>query len=74
MKKLITLIKILIFIIAFYLIFIAPSRAETGKYFIMLSTGYCPCSLCCHPFDTGLTYTGDIAGRGCVAIDPEEGY
>lgn len=72
MKKLIILIKIIIFIIMFYLIFIAPSEAETeGKYFIMISTGYCPCKICCHPFDTGLTYTCDIAGRGCVAIDPE---
>lgn len=73
MKKLTILIKIIIFIIAFYIIFIVPrTEAEIeSKHFIMLSTGYCPCSLCCSPFDTGLTYTGDIAGRGCVAIDIE---
>lgn len=73
MKKLITLIKIIIFIIAFYLIFIAPrTEAEMeSKHFIMLSTGYCPCELCCHNWADGLTYTGDKAGRGCVAIDPE---
>lgn len=39
----------------------------------MVSTGYCPCKLCCEPWDNGLTYTGDKAGRGCIAIDPEAG-
>ncbi len=67
MKKLIILIELIMII----LLLIANPNAEEGKYFIMLSTGYCPCYLCCYPFDTGLTYTGDTAGRGCVAIDPE---
>lgn len=42
MKKLIILIKIIIFIIAFYIIFIAPeAEAEKeGKYFIMTVTAY----------------------------------
>jgi len=37
----------------------------------MVATGYCPCEICCHPHADGLTYTGDEAGRGSVAIDPK---
>lgn len=73
MKKLIILIKIVIFIIVFYIIFIAPrTEAEIeAKHFIMLSTGYCPCKICCGKWANGETYTGDKAGRGCIAIDPK---
>jgi len=75
MKKLVILIKIIIFITLFYLIFIAPEvGAEVqGKYFIMVATGYCPCEICCEKWADGLTYTGDKAGRGCIAIDPKAG-
>ena len=41
------------------------------KYFILKTTGYCPCEKCCNEWSNGLTYTGDKAGRGCVAIDPQ---
>ena len=44
-----------------------------GKYFILKVTGYCPCKICCGEWANGLTYTGDKAGRGCVAIDPDAG-
>jgi len=73
MKRLITPIKIIIFITCFYLIFIAPEveAVEEPKFFLMVATGYCPCEICCHPHADGLTYTGDKAGRGSVAIDPE---
>ena len=68
MQKLTTLTLIaMLVIISCAVIFGQPKQ----EYFIMVATGYCPCELCCHPWDNGLTYTGDIAGRGCVAIDPE---
>lgn len=75
MKKLITLIKIIIFIIAFYVIFIAPEvKAEIeGKYFIMLSTAYTPGVESCGIWADGFTYTGDVAGKGCIAIDSKAG-
>ena len=41
------------------------------KYFILKTTGYCPCEKCCGKWADGLTYTGDKAGRGCIAIDPQ---
>lgn len=75
MKKLITLIKIIIFIIAFYIIFIAPEvKAEKeGKYFLMTATGYYPGPECTYPYNDGFTATGAKAGRGCIAIDPKAG-
>ena len=75
MKKLITLIKIIIFIIAFYIIFIAPEvKAEIeGEYFLMTATGYYPGPECTYPFTDGFTAIGDIAGRGSIAIDDKSG-
>lgn len=75
MKKLIILIKIVIFIIAFYLIFIAPEvkAGIEGKYFIMLSTAYTPGIESCGIWADGFTYIGDVAGKGCIAIDPKAG-
>ena len=66
MKKIIILIQITTIII---LLSLSP-RAEQ-KYFLMVATGYCPCEICCSPYADGLTYTGDKAGRGCIAIDPK---
>lgn len=66
MKKIIILIQIVTLII---LLSISPQAEE--KYFLMVATGYCPCKLCCGEWANGLTYTGDKAGRGSVAIDPE---
>jgi 3D (Asp-Asp-Asp) domain-containing protein len=55
------------------IIIISFSNAKQ-KYFIMLSTGYCPCELCCEKYSlNGLTFTGDKAGKGCIAIDKEAG-
>lgn len=69
MKKLIILIELIIIILL--LIASSPKAEIESKHFIMLSTGYCPCKLCCGKWANGETYTGDIAGHGCVAIDPE---
>ena len=69
MKRLITLIKIIIFIIMFYLIFIAPSRAE-GKYFIMNITFYSLHSDCiADKWNDGLTATMTPIREGVVAIN-----
>lgn len=53
------------------IILLSLSPQAEQKYFLMVATGYCPCRLCCKPWADGLTYTGDVAGRGCIAIDPE---
>ena len=66
MKKIIITIQIITIILLLF----SPMKAEQ-KYFLMTATGYCPCELCCSPWNNGLTYTGAKAGRGCVAIDPK---
>jgi len=48
-------------------------EAVENKYFLMTATGYYPGPECTHPFTDGLTAIGDIAGRGCIAIDDENG-
>ena len=68
MKKLIILIEVIIIIIL-----LAASRPEAEtkdqKYYILKTTGYCPCEICCDRWADGKTYTGDKAGRGSMAID-----
>jgi 3D (Asp-Asp-Asp) domain-containing protein len=39
----------------------------------LTATAYCPCEICCGKWANGLTYTGAIAGKGCIAIDPKKG-
>ena len=51
----------------------AKKEAQPRKYFILKTTGYCPCEKCCGEWADGLTYTGDKAGRGSIAIDPKAG-
>jgi len=43
------------------------------QYFDLTATGYYPGPKSCAPFDDGFTATGDVAGRGCIAIDPDNG-
>jgi 3D (Asp-Asp-Asp) domain-containing protein len=70
MKKLTVVILIgMLLLITYTVTFCKPE----GKYFILKVTGYCPCEICCGEWANGLTYTGDKAGRGCVAIDPKNG-
>jgi len=71
MKKLIILIELTIIILL--LIATNPEAETEEKYFILKVTGYCPCKICCGEWADGLTYTGDKAGYGCVAIDPNAG-
>lgn len=70
MKKIIILVKILTIL----LLLSIPeniTKAES-KYFTMSTTGYCPCQICCEKWSIyGKTYNGDIAGKGCIAIDPD---
>lgn len=71
MKKLIILIKIIIFIIAFYLIFIAPrTEAEKADYFYMNVTFYSLHSDCISDeYNDGFTATMTPIRKGVVAIN-----
>lgn len=72
MKKLIILIEILTII---FLLMASGPGAETQKqkYYLMTATGYYPGPECTHPFTDGFTAIGDIAGKGCIAIDDKNG-
>ena len=72
MKRLIILIEIIIIIL---LLMVSGPIAETQeqKYFILEATGYYPGPECTYPFDDGFTAIGDVAGRGSIAIDDENG-
>lgn len=70
MKNLTTFVLILMLLsIAYAVTFCTPEY----KYYYMTATAYCPCETCCGEWADGFTYTGDIAGKGCVAIDPKNG-
>jgi len=68
MTKTILFLIILILLINFRVILVSSAEQE---YFIMISTGYCPCEKCCYPHADGITFTGAEAGKGCIAIDPD---
>lgn len=70
MNKLITAVLIVMLLLISYAVtFCTPEY----KYYYMTATAYCPCEICCGEWADGLTYTGDTAGKGCVAIDPTNG-
>lgn len=73
MKKLIILIEIIILISLIYISVPKQGNGEETKYFILEATGYYPGPECTHPFTDGFTATGDVAGRGCIAIDDKTG-
>ena len=77
MRRLIMIIELAIIITLLSLVFL-EDRAEAikepeAKYFLMTATAYYPGPECCHPYADGLTATGAKAGKGCIAIDPENG-
>ena len=68
MKNLTIVVAIvMIFLIIYTVTFCTP------KYYILTATAYYPGAECCYPWNNGKTYTGDIAGKGCIAIDPKNG-
>lgn len=70
MKRLtVAVLIIMLLTITYAVIFCKPEP----KYFILKVTAYCPCEICCGEWTDGFTYTGDVAGYGCVAIDPNAG-
>lgn len=73
MKKLIILIEIIILILIIYIAVPKQGNGAEPKYFILEATGYYPGPECTYPFDDGFTATGDVAGRGSVAIDDKNG-
>jgi len=68
MKNLTTFVLILMLLsITYAVVFCTP------KYFELTATAYYPGSESCYPFDDGFTATGDVAGKGSIAIDPKNG-
>ena len=67
------LILYILLISILYAIYTLPVPAKELKYFILEATGYYPGPESCAPFDDGFTAIGDVAGRGCIAIDPDAG-
>ena len=61
-----------IFVLVVMLLFIAYAVTFcTPKYYLLTATAYYPGPECTYPFDDGFTATGDIAGKGSIAIDPK---
>jgi len=73
MKKLIILIEIIILILLIYIAVPKQGNGAEPKYFILEASGYYPGIECCYPHNDGYTAIGDIAGRGCIAIDDKSG-
>ena len=71
MKRLIIIAEIIIIILL--LIAIVPEAETEGKYYTMLATAYTPGIESCGIWADGYTYTGDKAGKGSIAIDPNAG-
>ena len=77
MRRIIIILELAIIITLFFILFI-EERAEAikepeAKYFLMTATAYYPGPECCWPHDNWKTATGADAGKGCIAIDPENG-
>ena len=43
----------------------------TPKFYLLTATAYYPGPECTYPYDDGFTATGDVAGKGSIAIDPK---
>lgn len=66
MKNLTTFVLILMLLLITYAVVFC-----TPKHFELTATAYYPGPECTYPFDDGFTATGDIAGKGSIAIDPK---
>lgn len=70
MKRLtIAVLIVILLLITYAVTFCAPKE----RYFIMVATAYYPGIECCGEWADGYTYTGAVAGYGCIAIDPNAG-
>ena len=58
---------VMLLLIAYAVVFCTPEY----EYFELTATAYYPGPECTHPFTDGLTATGAVAGKGCIAIDPK---
>ena len=70
MKKLtITVLILMLLSITYAVAFCTPEP----KFYYLTATAYYPGPECTYPFNDGFTATGDIAGKGSIAIDPKNG-
>ena len=68
MKNLtITVLIVMLLLITYAVTFCTP------KYYLLTATAYYPGPECTYPFNDGFTATGDVAGKGSIAIDPKNG-
>ncbi|MBA7589010.1 hypothetical protein ES708_31083 [subsurface metagenome] len=74
MNRLIHMVLIGMLLSITYAIYTLPvPAAEEPEYFILEASGYYPGIECCYPHNDGFTATGDVAGRGSIAIDDSNG-
>ena len=73
-RKIIILIQIITIIVLLNM-FRAPAdnQANPEKHYILKASAYYPGPECTYPYDDGFTAIGDIAGKGCIAIDDKNG-
>ena len=77
MRKIIMVLELTIIIVLLFILFteekVEAIEEPKGKYYLMTATAYYPGPECCDPWANWETYTGADAGKGCIAIDPENG-
>ena len=68
MKSLtIAVLIVMLLLITYAVVFCTPEY----KYYYLTATAYYPGPECTYPFDDGFTATGNVAGKGSIAIDPK---
>ena len=68
MKKLtVAVLIVMLLLMTYAVVFCTPEH----KFYLLTATAYYPGPECTHPFTDGFTATGDIAGKGSIAIDPK---
>ena len=72
-RKIVIMLQFFTIIVLLIISGAKATPAGERQYLIMETTGYCPCEICCGDWADGKTFTGDKAGKGCIAIDPKNG-
>ena len=70
MKNLtVAVLIVMLLLMTYAVVFCTPEY----KYYELTATAYYPGPECTYPHNDGFTATGDVAGKGSIAIDPVNG-